>query len=71
MSFRFATITHEGVVKVSKTFSIATGDFKTIKGCIMYIFRTTMDRSPTVTPEKTKKQSSADETSYRDDAMEL
>jgi len=65
-SFRFVTITHGGVVKVSRTFSISWGDLQTIKGCIMYILRMTMERR-----EKTKNQSSADETSYHDDAMEL
>jgi len=70
-SFRFVTITHEGVVKVSRTFSISWGDLQRIKGCITYILRTTMERSPTVTPEKTINQSSADETSDHDEAMEF
>jgi len=70
-SFRFVTITHEGVVKVSRTFSIARGDMQTVKGCIMHILQTTMERIPTVTPEKTKDQSTASETSYHDDAMGL
>jgi len=71
LSFRFATITHQGVVKVSKTFSIATGDMQTIKGFIMHILRTTMERSPNVTSEKTDDQSRAGETSYHDAAVEL
>jgi hypothetical protein len=63
--FRFVTITHEGVVKVSRSFNISRGEMQTVN---MYILRTTMERSPTVAPEKIKDQSGVGETSYRDDA---
>ena len=37
-------------------------------GCIMYILRKTVQRSPTVTPEKTKVESSV---GGHDEAMDL
>ena len=48
-AFYFVTITHEGVVKVSRRFSISWEDTQKVMGCIMYILRKTVERSPTVT----------------------
>ena len=65
--FCFVTITHEGVVKVSRKFSISRGEMKTVIGSIMYILRKSLERSPTVT---TNDESNVDETD-QDEAMKL
>lgn len=67
-TFYFVTITHEGVLKVSKPLRVSWGDTQKIMGCIMYILRKTVERSPIVTPEKTKDESRVDD---HDEEMDL
>jgi len=69
--FCFVTITHEGVVKVSRKFSISRGEMKTVIGSIMYILRKSLEGSPTVTQDKTNDESNVDETDDQDEAMKL
>ena len=66
--FCFVTITHEGVVKVSRKFSISRGEMKTVIGSIMYILRKSLERSP---PDKTNDESNVDETDDQDEALKL
>ena len=69
--FCFVTITHEGVVQASRRFSISRGEIRTVMGCIMYILRKTVERSPTVTPDKMNDESNLGETDDQDKAMNL
>lgn len=69
--FYFVTITHEGVVKVSRRFSISRGEMNTVMGCIMYILRKSLERSPTVTLDKTKDEGNVSEIDDQDEAMKL
>lgn len=50
--FIFVTITHEGIIKVSKCFDVVAGDTLKVLGCLRYILETTAEMSPNVTPEK-------------------
>jgi hypothetical protein len=53
-TFIFVAISHEGVLKRSKTFDIleTPEDLRVVLGCLKYVLETTADMSPNLTPER-------------------
>jgi hypothetical protein len=51
-AFIFVTISHDGVLKQSKTFDVNNGEILTILGSLKYVLEMSGDISPNVTPEK-------------------
>jgi len=65
--FIFVTISHEGVLKLSKRFDVLQGDLKVVLGCLEYVLEMTANMSPTLTPEKGGgRQDGVDETADAD-----
>jgi hypothetical protein len=52
LSYVFVTITHEGVLKLSRQFDVMQGDLPTVLGCLQYILEMAMSMTPNLTPEK-------------------
>ena len=50
--FIFMTISHEGVLKLSKRFDVLQEDLKVVLGCLDYVLEKTVNMSPTLMPEK-------------------
>ena len=46
------TISHEGVLKLSKRFDILEGSLKVVLGCLEYVLEKAANMSPNLTPEK-------------------
>lgn len=58
LSYVFVTITHEGVLKLSRQFDVMQGDLPTVLGCLQYILEMTMSMTPNSTPEKGRSKKS-------------
>jgi hypothetical protein len=72
LSFVFVTITHEGVLKQSKLFSIMHRDLPTVLGCLQYILGMAMSMAPNLTAEKGGlKQSDDNRVVDADDPIDL
>ena len=50
--FIFVTISHEGVLKLSKRFDVLQGGLKVVLGCLEYVLEKTASMSPTLSPER-------------------
>ena len=50
--FVFVMITHEGVLKLSRTFDISRGELETVLGCLRYILKKTVDMKHTASPKR-------------------
>jgi hypothetical protein len=72
--FIFVTISHEGMVKLSRRFDILQGDMRNVLGCLKYILEKTADMSPILTPDRNgggQKQCDVDGTEDADDLIAL
>ena len=49
LEYIFVTITHQGILKMSKKFDIRCGDLETVLGCLKYLLETAMSMTPTST----------------------
>ncbi|KAF5379526.1 hypothetical protein D9615_006508 [Tricholomella constricta] len=61
LSYIFVTITHEGVVKLSKVFDVLQGELPLVLGCLRYILEKAMSMIPNSTPEKGRSESDESE----------
>lgn len=77
LTYVFVTITHEGILKESRLFSLVHGLLSTVLGCLQYILETTMAMCPNLMPErrafKTSEELEAegDDPIYVDDSPHL
>jgi len=57
------TISHEGVLKLSRRFDVLQGDLRVVLGCLEYVLEKTANMSPNLTPERNGgRQGGVDET---------
>lgn len=66
------TISHKGVLKLSRRFDILQGDLKVVLGCLEYVLEKSAQTAPTLTPEwGCGRQGGIDETEAGDDQFLL
>ena len=68
LSYVFVTITHEGVLKLSRVFDVMQGDLPIVLGCFQHILEMTMSMTPNSTPEKGRLKKSYADTELEADA---
>jgi len=57
------TISHEGVLKLSRRFDVLQGDLRVVLGCLEYVLEKTANVNPNLTQERNGgRQSGVDET---------
>jgi hypothetical protein len=73
--FIFVTISHEGIVRLSRGFNILQGDnMRRVLGCLKYILEKTASMSPNLTPERSnghQQEGDADGTDGADEVIDL
>jgi hypothetical protein len=67
----FVTITHDGVLKESKQFSVVHGALSTVLGCFQYILETAMSMCPNLTQETGALEADGDDPFDVDDSPHL